>query len=102
MMAIDGLGLAKDGPHADALGADDVLADDVANKYRIAGVHADLPQRLFENPRVRLADAYCARIDAYREKLEQVVQLKMLIEHEARDEGVGDQRQLQAAVAELG
>src|ERR1044072_8030286 len=38
VMNIDGAGLANPGAHADARGADDVLADDVADKKGVGGI----------------------------------------------------------------
>ena len=102
VMAVDGAGLAEDSAHADTLGADDVLADDVADEEGVAGADTDLAQGGFKHARVGLADADSAGIDADGEELEQVVHRQVLVEDEAGDEGVGDEGELQAALAERG
>jgi len=102
VLAGGGEGLAEDGAHAEAMSADDVGFDEVADEDGLGGGHAEGAEREVEDAWVGLAVADLAGIDAYGEEFEQAVEFHVLIEDEAWDEGIGDEGELEAAVAELG
>ena len=100
LVGFDVAGGFPDGFHAEAFGAEDVGLQQVADEEAALGGGAELFEGDFENAPMGFAVADVAGIDSHGKEFEQVDVFEMTIEAVAGDDGVGDDGQPGAGVAE--
>ncbi len=88
--------------HAGAGGAGDVGFEEVADEEGAGGGDVDLGEGHFEDAGVGFAVADGGRVDADGEEFEEVFLAEVAVEAVGWDEGVGDEGEFGAGVAELG